>query len=139
MRKGFWNGEPTATFVGVKYRVEKAEIETWWQNRVVGTIRQGLLITYGGETWLIDNEHGDGYYKVTTGMGSPRCGHKSLGNYTLLMGIPDDEINTDYEKEEIDWENRLHDTWLENNHPEVYKRMISLKESLLAHREKYNL
>jgi hypothetical protein len=139
MKQGYWNGEPTATFVGVYYRVEKAETETWWQNRVIGTIRQGLLITYRKETWLIDNEHGDGYYKVTDGKGSPQCGHKSLGVYTVLRGIPDDEINTKLDKEGIDQEDHLHDKWLEKKYPEVYKRLQALKKSLNAHREKYKL
>jgi hypothetical protein len=139
MLKGYWNGEPTATFEGVNYRVEKAETPTWWQNRVVGTIRQGILITYAGETWLIDNEHGDGYFKVTEGMGSPRCGHKSLGGYTIIDTISDSEIKTAVDRDGLTKEELQHDKWMQENFPETFERLQSLKRSLISHRETYKL
>lgn len=136
MLTGYWNGDKSANFIGVIYKVDKASTPTWWQNRIVGTERQGLIITYANQTWLIDNECGDGYYKLTEGLGSWRCGHKSLADYTIVKEIPDEEIITQYNEEKLAEESRLHDEWMEQNYPEDFKRLQALKASIRSFRNK---
>jgi hypothetical protein len=136
MLTGYWNGDKSANFIGVIYKVDKAPTPTWWQNRVVGTERQGLMITYANQTWLIDNECGDGYYKLTEGLGSWRCGHKSLADYTIVREIPDEEIIMQYNEEKLAEETRLHDEWMEQNYPEDFKKLQALKASIRSFRNK---
>jgi hypothetical protein len=136
MLTGYWNGDKSANFIGVIYKVDKAPTPTWWQNRIVGTQRQGLMITYANQTWLIDNECGDGYYKLTEGLGSWRCGHKSLADYTIVKEIPDEQINKEYNGEKLAEESRLHDEWMEQNYPEDFKRLQALKASIRSFRNK---
>lgn len=136
MLTGYWNGDKSATFIGVIYKVDKAPTPTWWQNRVVGTERQGLVITYANQTWLIDNECGDGYYKLTQGFGMWQCGHKSLADYTIVKEVPDEEIITEYNSEKLAEESQLHDEWMEQNYPEDFKRLQALKASIRSFRNK---
>ena len=130
MQKGFWNGEDTATFVGVTYEVTKSDGELHWQNMFIGKRRQGVQITYEGSTWIIDNEHGDGFYKVTFGQGSPRCGHKSIFNPINIVEIPDNEINVEYDIEGLKSESEAHDKFMEEKNPEEFKRMVSLRKMI---------
>jgi hypothetical protein len=51
---------------------------TWWFASLVGTERPAVEIAYEGEKFLIDDENGAGWRKVTSGRGSPHLGHKSL-------------------------------------------------------------
>lgn len=139
MQKGYWNGEYAATFVAVLYKVGQAETQTWWQNRHIGQERQGILITYRGETWLIDNQHGEGYYKVTLGLGSPNVGHKSIANYEIIRELPENEWKRGIDREALKAESEAHDAWLEKNFPEQFAKLQALKEGLKAHREKYKL
>lgn len=136
--QGFWNGEP-ATFRGVTYELVEAPQPLWWQNCHVGQRRQGLEMTQGSETWIIDNEYGDGYYKVTIGMGSPRCGHKSVHNPINVEPIPDTDIRTVYDAEGLAIEATEHDDWMREKNPEEFERMQRLKAGLKAHQEKYKL
>lgn len=127
MNKGFWNGEPTATFVGVTYEVTEPEKPTWWSKQFVGQRRQGIQITYEGHTWIIDNEHGDGYYKVTKGEGSPWCSHKSVSNPINVIEITDDQINKMVDGEGLAKESKAQDDYLEKNFPVEFQHMKGLR------------
>jgi hypothetical protein len=136
--KGFWNGEP-AKIEGITYEVSQAVLKNHWQNVHVGKRRQGLRITQGGETWIIDNEHGDGYYKVTKGMGMWRSGHKDVTNPQRIVIIPDGEIKATYDAESIKRENLEHDEFIKANDPEGYARILALRAGLAEHQRKYNM
>jgi hypothetical protein len=127
MNKGFWNGEPTATFIGVTYEVTQSDGTYHWQNRHIGQRRQGIQITCGSETWIIDNQFGDGYHKVTSGLGSPTCGHKSIFNPINVTEIPDSEINTELDWKAWDQENEIHDNYIRDTDPATYERLQGLK------------
>lgn len=124
---GFWNGEP-AKFRGVIYEVVEPDIKTWWFAQFVGKRRQGIEIEYGNQTWIIDNKHGDGFYKVTKGLGSPRVGHKSTGGATSLYCIPENEINKAVDVQGLKKEKELHDSWMKENHPKEHEKSKALKE-----------
>jgi len=133
--KGYWNGE-SATIKGVVYEVTEPERPTWWQAMHVGKQRQGLQISYSGSVWIIDNEHGDGFFKVTQGMGSPRCGHKSIDNPTLLHYISVDQINKTIDVEAIRLESEAYDKWMSENHPESFAKSQALRELINWHKNK---
>ena len=137
--KGYWNGEH-ATFRGVTYEVTEAkEGKLWWQNQFIGQRRQGIEITYRGETWIIDNEHGDGHEKVTRGMGSPRCSHKSISNPINIKYINDSEINNTVDVEAYNKEYHANREWCKKIDPVQFKKSEALRKSLAERRKKYNL
>jgi hypothetical protein len=127
--KGYWNGEP-ATFIGVTYEVTKSEGELHWQNLHVGSRRQGIQITYQGETWIIDNENGDGYYKVTKGYGSPRCGHKSIFNSINIVIIEDLSIITIYNHIGLKLESLAQDEFIKKANPAEFQKLQGLREMI---------
>lgn len=127
--KGYWNGSD-ATFVGVTYEVTKPEELLWWQNMHIGATRQALMVTQQKSVWLIDNEHGDGYYKVTEGMGGFQCGHKSVINPKNVQHIPDFEINVVFDQEGLEAENEKHDQYIKVIDPEEYNRIQGIKRQL---------
>lgn len=127
--KGYWNGED-ATFKGVTYEVTEPDVPTWWQGQYVGQRRHGIEVTYGGSVWIIDNEHGDGFYKVTRGMGSPRCPHKSIHNPINVEHLDDSKINMILDIEGIKVEQEAHREWMKKNYPEDFKRSEALRKSI---------
>ncbi|MDB0602147.1 hypothetical protein PL373_13510 [Tenacibaculum maritimum] len=137
--KGYWNGE-NATFRGVTYEVtESKDTELHWQNTHVGKREQAIEITYNDHTWLIDNEHGDGFYKVTYGQGSPRCGHKSIDTPINIKTIPDEQIKMVVDTDAIKEEQKKHEEWSSKKNPKIYNQMLELRKSLEKHRKKHNL
>lgn len=77
MSDTFWNGEPIPARK-VIVRVGKAMRPTWWCAAYEGDEREAVEVNYGGIIYLLDNENGGGWYKVTTGRGSPFVTHLSL-------------------------------------------------------------
>ena len=97
----FWNGEPAEC---TRVRVVMGQAEPgWWCAGMEGTIRDAVKIVYRRQTFYIDNEGGfgsnevlaefngqrirdhvakpgDGWLKVTLGMGSPEYAHASITN-----------------------------------------------------------
>lgn len=74
----FWNGEPAPA---VKTRVivaDAPQFPQYWARHLVGEFRDAVRVTYGGQTFYLDNADGSGWRKVTTGHGSPRWGHAEL-------------------------------------------------------------
>lgn len=51
---------------------------TWWFAGLGGTVRDAVEVTYGGRSFLLDDEDGRGWAKVTEGRGSPRRSHSGL-------------------------------------------------------------
>lgn len=75
--KTYWNGEPCeASCVDVK--VGPSDRPTWWCAKLEGQTRKAVRVSYGKETFYLDNEDGSGWKKVTEGFGSPQWGHASL-------------------------------------------------------------
>lgn len=75
--KTYWNGEECAARK-VRVIVGTAAKPTFWHAGLEGTERAAVEVSYGDQQFLLDNEAGDGWQKVTEGRGSPRYGHKSL-------------------------------------------------------------
>lgn len=87
----YWNGEP-AFARRVMVGVGKALKPTWWCAELEGTVRPAVEVTYEGQTFFLDNEKGEGWQKVTFGYGSPRYGHRSLPDDSVVVEeIADEE------------------------------------------------
>lgn len=141
MLKGEWGGATgPVTFVGMTYEV-MPDIDTPmdWKHVHSHTRRQGLEITANGQTWYIDNQHGDGYYKLTLGMGSPRCGHKSIGNPHDIKYIPDEEIIKVYDERGLSNERRQHARYGKRRDLATYRKLISLVSIATGTENKFSI
>lgn len=101
----FWNGEPCeARRIRARVVGPPEEKPGFWANKVVGTVRDAVEVTYKGQTFIIDDDDygpddepaatrafreqhfvefvptkkGDGWRKVTVGGGAPGWPHSSL-------------------------------------------------------------
>ncbi|MDX3634305.1 hypothetical protein PV728_29390 [Streptomyces europaeiscabiei] len=72
-----WNGGPCQARRITAVVADDGRFPQYWARHLVGTRRQVVEVTYGGETFYIDNEDGSGWNKVTHG-GAPFWGHSSL-------------------------------------------------------------
>ncbi|WP_374029800.1 hypothetical protein [Bdellovibrio bacteriovorus] len=85
--KTFWNGEPCKA-TKVKVVVGKSPRPTWWCAHLEGKIMDAIRIEYPVDNktsepgidcqpfYLCDDA--ESWKKITVGMGSPYCSHKSL-------------------------------------------------------------
>jgi hypothetical protein len=99
----YWNGEP-AICRRVKVIMGPAD-PAWWCASMEGETRDAVRIEYRGEVFYIDNQGGfeaeimglrgailgtratkpgDGWLKVTLGMGGPAYAHASIQNCTEI-------------------------------------------------------
>lgn len=133
--KGLWDNYPVEV-IGVIYTVTKCVAPpASWQNNKVGTKRQGLKIRQKGYEFLIDNEHGDGYLKVTEGRGSFMYGHKSVVDPISVQEIPDDQIKTVYDQKSLETESYEHDKWVAEHFPDLFKKLLLLRDGIKKLRE----
>lgn len=133
MIKGFWNYTEPVTFTGITYEVTfDKEHPLYWQNAFAGQRRQALQVVAreGTETFIIDNENGQGYYKIMSGKGSPGFGHKSIFNPANILEISDEDIFKKYDHAGVLIEERLINEHAEKANPEEYRKLQSLKSSI---------
>lgn len=127
---GYWNGEH-ATFKGITYEVIESKTgKLHWQNQFIGKRRQGIEISYKNRKFIIDNENGDGYFKVTRGLGSPRCGHKSIFNPINVEYISDLEVNKKLDIDAINQENKNNRIWAKKTCPELFDKSEALRKMI---------
>ncbi len=131
---GYWDNQQVEV-VGVTYTVTKSPQPLHWQNHYAGKKRQGLKIKQKAFEFIIDNEHGDGYLKLTEGRGSFMYGHKSVVDPISVIEIPDDQINTKYDTEALEAESYARDKWMAENHPKEFKRLLELRQGAKELRE----
>jgi hypothetical protein len=81
----FWNYEPTPCRK-VRVIVGECPVDTWWCAKIVGHEREAVEVSYGNNLFYLDNEHGEGWDKVTIGRGGPDYGHSSIPNARLVEG-----------------------------------------------------
>lgn len=112
--KTYWNGEETPCR-RVLVRVGTCSQPSFWHHGLEGTERRAVEVSYYGETYLLDDEdgdgspdysslpwdkrqllesmksgrearHGDGWRKVTIGEGAP------FGPYAAFRSLPNDSV-----------------------------------------------
>lgn len=72
-----WNGEPCAARRITAIVADNDAFPGYWARHLVGTRRDVVEVTYGGSTFYLDDEVGEGWHKVTHG-GSPRWAHSNI-------------------------------------------------------------
>ncbi|WP_406168929.1 hypothetical protein [Streptomyces sp. NBC_00996] len=72
-----WNGEPCAARQITATVADNTAFPMYWARPFVGMRRKAVEVEYGGETFYLDDEAGEGWHKVTHG-GSPWLTHSSL-------------------------------------------------------------
>lgn len=126
--QGFWNGE-IALFTACKVKLlyDEENIGTW-QNARVGEIVQCIEITYNDKTFVINNDDGHGYFKVTAAMGDTWCPHKPVSKYEFLGYISESEIileiddDLHYKNHEIEF------SYMRKVVPEKFKKLDEMME-----------
>jgi hypothetical protein len=73
----FWNNEP-CDVRHVVVKVGKAEKLSFWYAPLEGQNRLCLEVRQHGRSFLMDNEDGSAWHKVTVGRGTMWLGHKSI-------------------------------------------------------------
>lgn len=76
-QRTYWNGEP-AKVRKVFVKVGPAAKSTYWYAGLEGTIRKAIEVEQAGCRFLLDDEDGSGWQKVTVGKGGPSFPHSSL-------------------------------------------------------------
>lgn len=128
--EAFWNGEPAKVEV-IRYGVTRVE-ETplHWQNAIVGSRRQGLVITQDGHSFIIDNETGQGHLKITKGKGSFRFGHASVCDPINIERLPLAMINDRFDIRKAKIQEGHFDSWAQENHPKMFEKLLALREKI---------
>lgn len=80
----YWNGELTPAR-RVVVIVGPTCLPSWWCASLAGERRDAVEVTYGDAVEFLDDEDGSGWYKVTDGRGSPRAGHRSLPDDSVVL------------------------------------------------------
>lgn len=74
----FWNGRPCIA-TRVRAIVGPAFLSTYWHAGLEGTERAAVeVLVDGSDPFYLDDADGSGWYKVTTGRGSPAIYHREL-------------------------------------------------------------
>lgn len=129
----FWNGYPAiCSVINVLIHSVK-EPKAHWQNPFAGELRQVLVIEQNGYTFMIDNAAGDGWRKVTEGMGSPTYGSRHLATCTVVNEVPEGNVITVYNPKLYSAHNAEFRAWYKATYPHDFKRydaMIKKSEEL---------
>ena len=88
MADAYWNGEK-CTARKVKVIVGTSMRPTWWCADMKGHTRRAVEVRYHDQTFLLDNEDGQGWAKVTLGFGTPNWGHSSLPSDSVVLEASD--------------------------------------------------
>lgn len=132
-KKGYWNGEPKAIFTACIVRLLSDDKHPlWWQNAFPGKEIQGIEVRFSTEIWIISNDDGTGYHKVTKGLGSPQCGHKSLSTFEFVRYIHENEMITKIDRDLIKENEKVIDDYQRFTNPKEYERLQYLKEAAMA-------
>lgn len=81
--KTYWNGLETPARRGTAVVADAPEFPLYWARDLVGRrieVVEVVLdgVNFGGGIAYLDDREGQGWEKVTVGMGSPRYGHADL-------------------------------------------------------------
>lgn len=107
----FWNGQPCMVdFVLYRPIITPETPKKAWYRVHEGQHRQGIIIKSWGEPFLIDNERGQGYQKITAGAGMWTSGHKSCDSYKIERRIDPDEVKKVFDKPGHEFDCRKEDS-----------------------------
>lgn len=79
-----WNGEPAKALRVLVEVADAPEFPQYWARHLIGTTRWALRVTYYDRVFYIDDEDGQGSYKVTHG-GGPGLPSRSLAVARVIV------------------------------------------------------
>lgn len=134
---GYWNGEPTATFTACIIKPkENTERPMHWYNPHAGTEMQALEVTQYGHSFIIWNDDGTGYHKVTKGRGMWTSGHRSFdGGYELVKYLPQSEMIKEYQPQVTAKFDRITEEYQERTNKAEYNKLKILTERMNAYQK----
>lgn len=140
---GFWNGheawyrvmevtvgrEPDAIRESIEKNTHRKRY--LWFIPFIGEKRQVIEVNYGGDKFYMDNETGQGLYKVTIGQGSPGCAHASIyPDLSLPIDhVPPEEWIHFNEGRQLQHELEVNKRWKKLD-PEGYPKFLEQIEGL---------
>lgn len=129
---GWWNGLPAQITCCIIEVIATPEKPMLWHNAFAGQTRQVVEVSQDGTSFIIDNQHGDGFYKVNTGMGSPGCwvGSKHFGEFKLLEYVPPEYWNRILDEPQLAGESFIIEDYQERTNPEEFKKIQALVKGL---------
>jgi hypothetical protein len=86
-----WNGEKCKAR-RVLIRVGACPLPTWWYAGLVGTEMKAVEVVYGGQTFYLADEDGNGWHKVTVEHGGPHWGHNSVDCAEVIKERTDEDL-----------------------------------------------
>lgn len=122
-----WNGQPCdVKVIRIVMNGTEDNPVLFWGKAFYGMERQALLVTQGSSQFVIDNEDGTGWLKVTVGMGSPSYGHRSIFGYTIVStGEKPKQYNASEQREL----HRVADEYLKARYPEEFEKSLRLRKA----------
>lgn len=105
----------------------------WWKP-FEGQIRRAIEVHSWGEPFVIDNEDGLGYSKITKGAGMWTSGsrHFDKDNIELVGETPENEIVKAFLKDRYDEIGSISDAYWAKEKPDEHKRLQVLKKLATA-------
>lgn len=82
--KTYWNGEECHALHVEVIVADDTRFPLYWARELVGQRRKAIAVTWGGHTFYIDDEDGQGWLKVTEGRGMWTYGHRDLAVERVL-------------------------------------------------------
>lgn len=124
----FWNGEPCKVrFLYILIKPTECKNLAWWKP-FEGTIRQVAEVTLWGDPFIIDNEDGLGYAKLTGGgMWTQGSRHYDSVNYDIVCDVKEGEIVSVFSKEKYDETEACSDAYWRQRKPDEFERLQKLK------------
>lgn len=136
VEQGFWQGAEVEIACCLVKLNKNTEQPLHWYNAFTNTERQAIEVVYkepnGNEVqkFLIDNNNGTGFYKVTKGKGSPRFPHASLGPCEIVRYLPADEWARVVDTDAIKFEDKVVQAYQAENFPEEYKVLKEKQQAM---------
>lgn len=127
---GYWNGLPAQITCCIIEIIPAPDKPMMWFNAFAGQERQVVEITQDGTTFIIDNQHGEGFFKVTTGMGSPGYGSSHFEEFRLVQYTEPAFWNRTLDPLQLARERKLIEEYQERTNPEEFKKVQALIKGL---------
>lgn len=127
---GWWNGLAAKTTCCIIEVIPSTKKPLMWFNAFSGKTRQVVEVHQDDRHFIIDNQHGDGFHKVTEGMGSPSCGSKHFDEFKLIEYLEPAYWNRIYDEPQLAGETFIIEDYQERTNPEEFRKVKLLVQGL---------
>ena len=139
LKDGFWNGDIPVKYAVVIYEVLNPRQKEQWQTPYIGEHRQGVYVVgEEGYSVLIDNEHGDGYFKCNNSSGSRDFPQRTVIAYKIIEhDVPFEKWNKSVNWEALEEEDKKHFEYVKSINPDLAENMERVMGLIKENREKF--